>query len=72
MKLVATVLMSACLAVAGAAVAQDKKMAADKPMTAKECQDYMDMAKKDATKKDAKKDTACAETMKKADAGKKK
>ena len=33
---------------------------------AKECQDYMDMAKKDATKKDAKKDTACADVMKKA------
>jgi hypothetical protein len=71
MKLLATVLMSACLAVAGNAVAQDKK-AADKPMamTMKECQDYTDMAKKDATKKDAKKDAACADMMKKADPAK--
>ena len=71
MKLITTLLMSACLAVAGTAIAQDKKDAMAKPMTAKECQDYTDMAKKDASKKDAKKDTACAEVMKKADAMKK-
>ena len=72
MKLLATVLMSACLAVAGTAVAQDKKDAA-KPMamTMKECQDYTDMAKKDAAKKDAKKEAACAEMMKKEAAMKK-
>ena len=64
MKLVATLLTSACLATTGAAVAQDKKMA-DKPMTMKECQDYMDMAKKDAAKKDAKKESMCADMMKK-------
>jgi hypothetical protein len=71
MKLLATLLTSVSLALAGTAIAQDKK-AADKPMTAKECQDYMDMAKKDASKKDAKKDSACADAMKKAEAGKKK
>lgn len=68
MKLITTLLMSLALA-AGTAAAQDKKDAA-KPAapTAKECQDYMEMAKKDAAKKDAKKDAACAEMMKKADA----
>jgi hypothetical protein len=70
MKLLATVLMSACLAVAGTAIAQEKKDAAAKAPTAKECQDYMDLAKKDASKKDAKKDTACADVMKKAAAPK--
>ena len=71
MKLIATVVMSACLAFAGTAAAQMDKKAADKPMTTKECQDYMDMAKKDASKKDAKKDTMCKDMMAK-DAGKKK
>ena len=72
MKLLATLLTSVCLAVAGTAVAQDKKDAA-KPMTMtmKECTDYMDMAKKDAAKKDAKKDTMCADMMKKEGAMKK-
>jgi hypothetical protein len=73
MKLVTTLLMSLALA-AGTAAAQDKKDAMAKPMaapTAKECQDYMDMAKKDAAKKDAKKEAACAEMMKKGDAMKK-
>lgn len=71
MKLITTLLMSACLAVAGNAIAQDKK--ADKPMTMtmKDCTDYMDMAKKDAMKKDAKKDTMCADMMKKEGAMKK-
>jgi len=66
MKLVTTLLMSLALA-AGTAAAQDKKDAMAKPMamSAKECTDYMDMAKKDAMKKDAKKDAACAEMMKK-------
>ena len=67
MKLITTLLMSLALA-AGTAAAQDKKDAM-KPAaapTAKECQDYVDMAKKDASKKDAKKDAACAEMMKKA------
>ena len=69
MKLITTLLMSLALA-AGTAAAQDKKDAMAKPMamTAKECQDYVDMAKKDAMKKDAKKDAACAEMMKKGDA----
>jgi hypothetical protein len=71
MKLLATVLMSACLAVAGTAAAQDKKDAMAKPMTTKECQDYMAMAKKEPAKKDDKKEAACAEMMKKADAMKK-
>jgi pentapeptide MXKDX repeat protein len=72
MKLVTTLVMSLALA-AGTAVAQDKKDAM-KPAaapTAKECQDYMDMAKKDPMKKDAKKESACADMMKKADAMKK-
>ena len=70
MKLITTLLMSLALA-AGTAAAQDKKDAMAKPAaapTAKECQDYMDMAKKDPAKKDAKKETACADVMKKADA----
>ena len=73
MKLVTTLLMSLALA-ASTAAAQDKKDAMAKPMaapTAKECQDHMDMAKKDPAKKDAKKEAACAEMMKKGDAMKK-
>ena len=68
MKLITTLLMSLALA-AGTAAAQDKKdaMKAAAP-TAKECQDHMDMAKKDPSKKDAKKEAACADMMKKADA----
>ena len=65
MKLVTTLLVAAGLAFAGTATAQMDKKAADKPMTMKECQDYMDAAKKDAAKKDAKKDTMCGEMMKK-------
>ena len=68
MRLITTLLMSACLAVAGNAIAQEKK--ADKPMTMKDCTDYMEMAKKDAAKKDAKKDATCAEMTKKAAAPK--
>jgi hypothetical protein len=75
MKLLATVVMSACLALAaGTAAAQDKKDAMAKPMTMKECQDHMAMMKKEGMKKDdamMKKDAACAEMMKKADAMKK-
>jgi hypothetical protein len=36
-----------------------------------ECKDYMAMAAKDTTKKDAKKDTMCADMMKKEEAPKK-
>lgn len=73
MKLLATVLMSAFVAVAAgnAAATADKKDAMAKPLTMKECQDYTAMAKKDATKKDAKKDAACADMMKKDDMMKK-
>ncbi len=74
MKMLATVLISACLAVAGNAAAQDKKDAMAKPMTMKECQDHMAMAKKDGVKKDdamMKKDTMCADMMKKEEAMKK-
>ena len=75
MKLVTTVLMSACLAVAaGSAAAQDKKDAMAKPMTMQECKDHMAMMKKDGMKKDdamMKKDTMCADMMKKDEAMKK-
>jgi hypothetical protein len=66
MKMLTTLLMSACLAVAaGNAAAQEKKDAMAKPMTMKECQDYTAMAKKEPAKKDDKKEAACAEMMKK-------
>lgn len=77
MKTLTPLLMSACMALAaGSAIAQDamkkadpmmKKdaMATTKPMTMQECTDYMAMAKKDATKKDAKKDTMCTDMMNK-------
>lgn len=76
MKRFAAPLMCACMAlVAGGAAAQDAMKKADpmmkkdamatKPMTMQECTDYMAMAKKDATKKDAKKDTMCTDMMNK-------
>lgn len=71
MKLLATLLTSVCLAVAGNAVAQDKKAEKPMTMTMKECADYTEMAKKDAAKKDAKKETICADMMKKEGAAKK-
>ena len=68
-SLFATLLMSACLAVSGAALAQDmKKDAMAKPMSMQECKDHMAMAKKEGMKKDdamMKKDAMCAEKMKK-------
>ncbi len=72
MKMLATLLISACMAVAaGGAAAQDKKDAMAKPMTVQECKDHMAMAKKEGAKKDEKKDAMCADMMKKADAMKK-
>ena len=70
MRLFATLLMSACLAAAGTAAAQDaKKEAMPKPMTMQECKDHMAaMAKNQGAKKDdamMKKDAMCAEMMKK-------
>ncbi|HVE49908.1 MAG TPA: hypothetical protein VNG69_09865 [Casimicrobiaceae bacterium] len=67
MKLLATLLMSASLALTGTALAQEKKdaMKDAKPMTMQECKDYMAMAQKDASKKDEKKATMCADMMKK-------
>ena len=74
MKTLCTALISACLALAagaaGAAAHTDKEKAAmaKKEMTMQECKDHMAMAKKDGTKKDdamMKKDTMCAEMMKK-------
>ena len=63
------VAICAALALAGGTVAaQDAKKdakGATKPMTAQECKDYMALATKDATKKDAQKDTMCADTAKK-------
>lgn len=75
MKLLATVLISASLALAGNAIAQDKKGAMAKPMTmtTKECQDHMAM-KMDGMKKDdatMKKDAMCADMLKKDSAMKK-
>ncbi len=69
MKTFVTPLLCACMALAaGSVAAQDAKKApmkddAMKPMTMTECNDYMAMAKKDAAKKDAKKDTMCTEMM---------
>ena len=82
MKKFATLLLSSCIAVAGAAAAQDAKKAdampkdsmATKTMTMQECKDHMAMAKKDGMKKDdamMKKDTMCADMMKKDGAMKK-
>ena len=66
MRLLATVVMSACLALAaGTAAAQDKKDAPAKPTNMEECKEHMAMAKKEGAKKDEKKDAACAELMKK-------
>jgi pentapeptide MXKDX repeat protein len=61
--------LCAAMMFAGGAAAQDamKKdsMAAKPMMSMQECKDYMAMAKADAMKKDAKKDAACADSMKK-------
>ena len=72
MKTLTAPLLCACLALAaGGVAAQDAmkkapmKDGATKPMTMQECTDYMAMAKKDATKKDAKKDTMCTDMMNK-------
>ena len=75
MKILSTALISTCLALAagtaGAGAHTDKEkaaMAAKKEMTMQECKDHMAMAKKDGMKKDdamMKKDTTCAEMMKK-------
>lgn len=78
MKTIATVLLSACMALAAGGVsAQDamkkgEPMAKDgmmnKDMTMKECKDHMAMSKKNGMKKDdamMKKDTMCADMMKK-------
>ena len=70
MKTFTASLLCACMTLAaGGVAAQDAKKApmkdgATKPMTMTECNDYMAMAKKDVTKKDAKKDTMCTEMMK--------
>ena len=59
----------AALALAsGSVAAQDAKKDASKdakPMTEQECKDYMAMAAKDTTKKDAQKDTMCSDMAKK-------
>ena len=79
MKMIATALMCACMAMAaGGASAQDAMKKADpmagkeemmkKDMTLQDCKDHMAMAKKDGMKKDdamMKKDTMCADMMKK-------
>ncbi len=78
MKTIATVVISACMALAaGAASAQDatkqgEPMAKDgmmkKDMTMQQCKDHMAMAKKDGMKKDdaaMRMDTMCADMMKK-------
>ncbi len=68
MKTITASFFCTCLALAaGGVAAQDKKPApaAPKPMSMQECNDYTAMAKKDATKKDAKKDTMCADMMNK-------
>ena len=73
MKMIATALMCACMAMAaGGASAQDAMKKADpmakKDMTMQDCKDHMAMAKKDGMKKDdamMKKDTMCADMMKK-------
>jgi len=74
MKLLTTALISTCMAIAagsaGAAAHTEKEKAAmaKKDMTMQECKDHMAMAKKDGMKKDdamMKKDTMCADMMKK-------
>jgi len=64
--------MCTAMKLAGGAIAQDamKKDAMSggsmaKPMSMQECKDYTAMAKSDAMKKDAKKDSTCADMMKK-------
>ena len=70
MKMQSLALCAALALVAGTVGAQDAKKdsmskSAMKPMTMKECNDYMAMAGKDAAKKDAGKDRMCADMMKK-------
>ena len=70
MKMQSLVLCAALALVAGTVGAQDMKKdsmskGAMKPMTMKECDDYMAVAAKDAMKKDANKDKMCADMMKK-------
>ena len=71
MKIVTTVILTSCLAIAaGSALAQDAKkpMDSDKPMTMQQCKDHMAMMKKDGVKKDdamMKMDTMCTDMMKK-------
>ena len=69
MKMQSLVLCAALGLVAGTVGAQDMKKdsmskGAMKPMTMKECNDYMAMAAKDAMKKEADKDKMCAEMKK--------
>ncbi len=80
MKTLATAVMCACMALAaGGAAAQDaKKDAMPKDsmmkMTMQECKDHMAMSTKAGTKKDdamMKKDTMCADMMKKEGTAKK-
>jgi hypothetical protein len=68
MKIRSIALCAALALACGTAAAQDKKDAMKdtaKPMTMQECKDYTAMATKDAKMKDAKKDTMCADMMKK-------
>ena len=68
MKMLSLAFCTALALVASTVAAQDAKkdsMSKSAPMTMKECNDYMAMAGKDATKKDAKKDSMCADMMKK-------
>ena len=79
MKALTLTIASVCLAIAAASAgaADDAMMkknnamakdGMDKPMTMQDCKDHMAMAKKDGMKKDdamMKKDTMCADMMKK-------
>ncbi len=72
MKILTGALMCACMTLAaGGVAAQDAMKKApmkdgmSKPMTMQECKDHMAMAKKDGMKKDAAKDTMCADMMNK-------
>ena len=70
MKIEILAICAALALAAGTVAAQEAKkddMSKDamKPMTAQECKDYMAMAAKDATKKDSKKETMCADMAKK-------
>ena len=70
MKMQSIALCAVLSLVAGSVAGQEAKKdsmskEAMKPMTMQECKDYTAMAGKDATKKDSKKDTLCADMMKK-------